>query len=134
MWNRLFTVGVVCLLAACATASPVPTSAPMPNVARRGHAPPPTRTRLDATNALLRAGTADAITAAEARALFGPPDVDRRDGIGALQVWTLPSCALTLGFANDRLRTVEPGPRRTGDATPSLQACIAEARTRGLPS
>lgn len=90
--------------------------------------------RADPTTALLRAGTADAITTAEARSLFGPPDVDRRDGAGALLVWTFPTCALTLGFANDRLRTVEPGPRRTGEAAPTLQACIAEARTRGATS
>lgn len=90
--------------------------------------------RLDPATALLRAGTADAITSAEARALFGPPDVERRDGAGALMVWTLPTCALTLGFANDRLRSVEPGARRTGAAAPTLQACIAEARTRGAAS
>ena len=66
--------------------------------------------------------------------MFGPPDVERRDGAGALLVWTLPSCALTLGFANDRLRTVEPGPRRTGEMAPTLQACVTEARARAATS
>lgn len=130
MLNRLLCGVAALLLAACASGAPPPVrpvGAPRP-VAR---APQP---RPDPTTALLRAGTADAITTTQARAMFGPPDIERRDGAGALLVWTLPSCALTLGFANDRLRTVEPGPRRTGDAAPSLQTCITEARGRGVSS
>ncbi len=131
MLNRLLCVAAALLLAACAstTTLPVGTTA--------GRTRPPAQAahvRSDPTTALLRVGTADAITTAEARALFGPPDVDRRDGAGALLVWTFPNCALILGFANDRLRTVEPGPRRTGQAAPTLQTCIAEARTRGATS
>jgi len=113
------------LLAACATA---PGPAPVSAVHRPATAAP--RAQPDPTTALLRAGTADAIGIAEARALFGPPDVERRDGAGALLVWTLPSCALTLGFVGERLQSVTPGPRRTGDPAPSLQACVAEARAR----
>ena len=104
-----------------------------PSILRTG-APPPVRARtqapVDATTALLRAGTPDAISAAQARALLGPPDVERREGVGALLVWTGSSCALALGFAKDRLSTVEPGPRRTGDPAPGLQVCLAEIRAR----
>ncbi|MDX2235268.1 MAG: hypothetical protein NW200_12290 [Hyphomonadaceae bacterium] len=118
------------VLASCAATGPAPVGAGGP---RRPVAAAPSA-RLDPAAALLRPGAADATTIAEARAMFGPPDVDRRDGVGALQVWTLPTCALTLGFANDRLRTVEPGPRRTGAPAPSLQTCIAEARARAAAS
>jgi hypothetical protein len=130
MLNRLLIGLAACLLAACASTAPAPVS----GAGRPRSSSQTPHARLDATTALLRAGTADAITIAQARALFGAPDVDRRDGVGALQVWTLPSCALTLGFANDRLRTVEPGPRRSGEPPPSLQTCIAEARSRGATS
>lgn len=116
------------LLAACATSSPAPISS--------GGGRPPERIapapRLDAAQALARAGAADAITTAQARALLGAPDVDRRDGVGALMVWTLPGCALALGFAHDRLATVEPGPRRTGDRTPTVTECLAELRARAV--
>lgn len=122
-------------LSACASSSggagvgvaPVSTGRHGPGPASRGR---PT----DPATALLRAGTGDAITTAEARAMFGAPDVDRRDGVGALLVWTLPTCALTLGFAHDRLQSVTPGPRRTGEAAPSLQTCLAEAHARAAAS
>lgn len=128
---RLSSLLLAAALSACATApGPAPVStAPRP-VASAAH----TRARPDPSSVLLRAGTADAIGIAEAKAMFGAPDVERRDGAGALLVWTLPSCALTLGFANERLQTVTPGPRRTGDPAPSLQACAAEARARGPSS
>ncbi|MDZ4776235.1 MAG: hypothetical protein SGJ23_05555 [Alphaproteobacteria bacterium] len=119
------------LLAACATSSPAP-------VSTGGSVRPPPRTstgpRLEAANALARAGAADAITTAQARTLFGAPDVERRDGIGALMIWTTPGCALALGFANDRLATVEPGPRRTGDRAPGIAECLAELRARAATS
>lgn len=119
------------LLSACAASSPAPVSAGVSaRPAPRAAAGP----RLEAANALARAGAADAITTAQARALFGAPDVDRRDGIGALMVWTTPGCALALGFANDRLVTVGPGPRRTGDRAPSVAECLAELRARGAAS
>lgn len=115
------------LLSACASSGPAP-------ISTDGGARAPARTatapRLDAAHALSRAGQSDAITTAQARSLFGAPDVERRDGVGALMVWTTPGCALALGFANDRLATVEPGPRRTGDAAPSLAECLAELRAR----
>ena len=129
MLNRFLCVAAALIVAACASISPGP--APVSAATGRARAPAQAaHVRSDPTTALLRAGTADAITTAEARALFGPPDVDRRDGAGALLVWRFPHCALTLGFANDRLHTVEPGPRRTGEAAPTLQTCIGEARSR----
>ena len=131
MLNRLLVVAAAIALSACASTGP---SAPVANGVRVRPTVASARAHGDPANALLRAGATDAITTAEARAMFGPPDVDRRDGAGALLVWTLRNCALTLGFANDRLRTVEPGPRRTGDMAPTLQACLAEARSRGATS
>lgn len=118
---------LVLALAACASSGPAPVSGGGSPARTRTHAPP---AHLDAASALARAGTSDAITSAQAKTLFGAPDVERRDGVGALLVWTTPGCALTLGFANDRLRTVEPGPRRTGDAAPNVQQCLTELRAR----
>jgi hypothetical protein len=115
------------LVSACAASGPAPVSTVGASRTSPRVAAGP---RLDAVQALARAGAADAITTAQARMLFGPPDVDRRDGIGALMVWTTPGCALALGFANDRLATVEPGPRRTGDRAPSVAECLAELRAR----
>jgi hypothetical protein len=125
MPHRSVAAFLALVLSACAT----PSMAPAPVSGATGQGPvlrgrmPPPRTAAIA----LRPGVT---TTAEARALLGAPDVERRDGVGALLVWTLPGCALSLGFANDRLRTVEPGPRRTGAAAPSLDACLAEARSR----
>lgn len=125
--RHAFALIPVLLLAACATAGPAPVSTGSASRPRTHGAAP---VRLDAASALARAGTADAITTAQARNLFGAPDVERRDGVGALMVWSMPGCALALGFANDRLRTVDPGPRRTGDRAPSVAECLAELRAR----
>jgi hypothetical protein len=123
---RFASLVLAAALSACATAPPG--AAPIASASHRPAAA--SRAASDPATALLRAGTASAMTIADARALFGAPDVERRDGAGALLVWTLPTCALTLGFANDRLQTVTPGPRRTGDPAPSLQTCTTEARAR----
>ncbi|MBL8559547.1 MAG: hypothetical protein JNM47_12545 [Hyphomonadaceae bacterium] len=127
----LAPMAALMLLAACASSNPAPIST---GASARAPARTTTAPRLDAANALARAGAADAITTAQARALFGEPDVERRDGIGALMVWTTPGCALALGFAHDRLTTVEPGPRRTGDRAPGLTECLAEMRARSAQS
>ncbi len=62
--------------------------------------------------------------------MLGPPDVDRRDGAGALLTWRLSGCALVLGFAHDRLTSTAPMPRQTGAPTPSVAQCVDEARAR----
>ena len=129
--RKAISSALVLLLAACASSGPAPVSGGAPPARARSHTPP---AHLDAASALARAGASDAITTAQAKALFGAPEVERRDGVGALLVWTTPGCALTLGFANDRLRTVEPGPRRTGDAAPTVQQCLAELRARAPTS
>jgi hypothetical protein len=116
------------VLAACASSGPAPISSG--TAGPRVHSRSALSARLDVVNALASAGAANAITTAQARTLFGAPDVERRDGIGAMMVWTMPGCALTLGFANDRLKVVEPGPRRTGDRAPSVSECLAELRAR----
>lgn len=125
--RKAFVSILLLLTAACASAGPAPVSGGVSPARTRSHAP---TVHVGAASALARAGTPDAITTAEARTLFGAPDVERRDGVGALLVWTTPGCALTLGFANDRLRTVEPGPRRTGDPAPNVQQCLTELRAR----
>lgn len=126
--RQTFAPILALLLAACASSgsAPISTGAASP----RGHGRPAPSARLDVANALASAGAPNAITTAQARALFGAPDVERRDGIGAMMVWTTPGCAFTLGFANDRLKLVEPGARRTGDHAPSVAECLAELRTR----
>lgn len=113
-------------LAACASTAP----APIATGAAHRSRPAASAVRLDAANALSRAGAPDAISTAQARAIFGAPDVERRDGVGALMIWTTEGCALTLGFAHDRLSTVEAGPRRTGERAPGLPECLAQLRAR----
>lgn len=123
----LAPLAAIALLNACAASSPAPVSAGVST-------PRAPAARLDAETALSRAGAPNAISTAQARALLGAPDVERRDGVGALMVWTTRGCALALGFANDRLATVEPGPRRTGEPAPSLAQCLGELRDRAATS
>lgn len=126
--RQTFAPILALLLAACASSGPVPISSATSGPRVQGRSAP--SARLDVANALASAGAANAITTAQARTLFGAPDVERRDGAGAMMVWTTPVCAFTLGFANDRLKVVEPGPRRTGDRAPSVAECLAELRAR----
>ena len=79
---------------------------------------------------LSRFAQADSLTPLQASALLGPPDIDRRDGIGALLTWRLQSCALVLGFANDRLVSTDIAARQQGAATPTAAQCITEAQAR----
>ncbi|MBT9444501.1 MAG: hypothetical protein IV086_02240 [Hyphomonadaceae bacterium] len=129
--RQTFAPILAILLAACASSGPAPISSGTSGP--RVHGRPAPSGRLDVANALASAGASNAITTAQARTLFGPPDVERRDGAGAMMVWTTPGCAFTLGFANDRLKLVEPGPRRTGDRAPSVPECLAELRARPAP-
>lgn len=116
------------LLAACATAAPPPSTTP------RQPAPSSTPTR--GYELLSAAGRNDAPTQAEIERVFGAPDIVRRDGAGAALTYRMDHCALLLVFAADarnamRLAEAHPGPRRGGEATPSLEQCAAEASARG---
>jgi hypothetical protein len=126
--RQTFAPILALLMAACASTGPA--SIATGTAGPRVHGRPSPSARLDVANALAGAGAANAITTAQARTMLGAPDVERRDGAGALMVWTTPGCALTLGFAGDRLKVVEPGPRRTGDRAPSIAECLAELRAR----
>lgn len=90
--------------------------------------------------------SADALLAAAGRpnapgpdalvAALGAPDVDRREGAGAMLAWRLPECALALGFAADgqgrlRLSVVQADAPRPGAPVPSVGQCVAQARARG---
>lgn len=122
------------LIAACASASTAPVRDGLRDGARapvnRTAAAPVIALPADPIAALSRFGQADSLTTRQAAALLGPPDVDRRDGVGALLTWRLPSCALVLGFANDRLVSADPAPPRAGDARPTAAQCLSEARAR----
>jgi hypothetical protein len=114
-------------VSACATPA---VETPRPVAALPPAAPSATRAPLDAAAQLARAGQADAITPREAGMLLGPPDVERREGAGALLTWRLESCALVLSFTGDRLQSVSPGPRRSGAPAPSIETCVSEAQAR----
>lgn len=83
---------------------------------------------------LARAGaqgpTLDAVVAA-----MGQPDLRRQDGAGAALTYRYDDCALLLLFAADganamRLAEAHPGPKRSGEAAPSLDQCAASAAAR----
>lgn len=68
-------------------------------------------------------------------AALGKPDVDRREGVGAMLSWRLPDCALALGFADDgqgrlRLRIVQADAPKPGAAIPTPAQCAEQARAR----
>jgi len=117
------------LLAACATAPAPQTSAvAAPQAQERA----PSR----ALRLLQAAGGAEAPTQAQIVSVLGAPHILRHDGAGAALTYRYEHCALLLLFAADgrnamRLAEANPGPRRTGAATPSLAQCADEAEARG---
>jgi hypothetical protein len=67
---------------------------------------------------------------AEARIRLGAPDIARREAGGAVWTYTRPNCALFLFFrpsGREGLRVVgaNAGPRRRGEAAPSVETCLA---------
>jgi hypothetical protein len=91
--------------------------------------------RADPAGAIRRAGAPDAITPAGARTLFGPADVERRDGAGAILTWRTPTCAIVLAFAADRagdlrLGAADIGARDQRAPAPSADQCVREALAR----
>lgn len=124
-------VAAASVLAACATSSPPAVSSPV----QSSSAPTPV-TRNWASDVFASAGTARAPARAEVERQFGTPDVARQDGAGATLTYRLPTCALMMLFTADargelRLAQANAGPRRTGEAAPSLDQCAAEAAARG---
>lgn len=88
--------------------------------------------RSDPLGALRRIGAGDSITPEGAKALFGQPDVERRDGAGALLTWRTPTCALALAFAADRAGVLRLGAadiagRDQHAPSPPLDLCVREA-------
>jgi len=117
-------------LAACASTAPSAPSAPSTTTSATPSASSRTAQLLE------RAGRDNAPTQSEIERALGAADITRRDGAGAALTYRLPNCALLLLFAADsrntmRLTQANPGPRRAGEATPSLQQCAAEADARG---
>lgn len=70
-------------------------------------------------------------TPAAVRARLGDPDVARAEGLGALWTYRLPHCALFLFFHDGprglRVMGAATGPRRRGEAAPTVPACLASA-------
>jgi hypothetical protein len=112
-------------LAGCAAArAPAVTAQPLPSRVATPSVP------ADPVAALARFGQSDSLSPLQAVALLGPPDVDRRDGVGALLTWRLESCAVVLGFAADRLISSSFAPRQAGGTAPSAAECVFEAQSR----
>ena len=85
------------------------------------------------------AGRSDAPGPEAVIAALGRPDVDRREGAGAMLAWRLPDCALALGFSTDRqgrlrLTFVQADPPRPGAPAPSHAQCAASAKARSGPT
>lgn len=119
------------LLSACASAPPPAPSTPAP-AASVATAPAPSRVAL----MLGAAGRADAPTQQAVESLLGRPDLARQDGAGAALTYRYGQCALLLLFTADarnamRLVEAHAGPRRSGEAAPTLEQCAAEADARG---
>jgi hypothetical protein len=88
--------------------------------------------RADPLGALRRVGAGDSITPEGAKALFGAPDVERRDGAGAMLTWRTPTCAVALAFAADRTGTLRLGAasiagRDQHAPQPPADQCVREA-------
>jgi len=84
---------------------------------------------------LAAAGRANAPARNDIEREFGAADIARQDGAGMALTYRLQSCALLLVFAADernvmRLAQAHASARRTGEATPSLDQCAAEAAAR----
>src|SRR5262245_28082755 len=114
------------LLAACASTAP---SAPTAPSSTTSTAPAASSSRT--AQLLERAGRDNAPSQSDVERVLGAADITRRDGAGAALTYRLPNCALLLLFSADgrntmRLTQANPGPRRAGEATPSLQQCAAE--------
>ena len=123
---RLVAPFCALVLAGCAGSLPnTPVSASSAGISERG----------SAAGMLARAGQRDAPGPDAIIAALGAPDVDRREGAGAMLSWRLPNCALALGFAADargalRLAMVLADAPRPGLAKPTPDACAAEAQAR----
>jgi len=70
----------------------------------------------------------------QVRDQLGEPDVARAEGRGAFWTYQLERCALFLFFHDGpnglRLAGAATGPRQRGDASISVQACLASAGRR----
>ena len=74
------------------------------------------------------------LTPKELTARLGAPDVANGDGAGALWTYRLPDCAVLVFFEDKgrglRVAGAEAGPRRRGQPTPLLDACLEGGEKR----
>ncbi len=122
------SLAALSLLAACASTAP----ATQETVARP-IASAPAQSRI--AQMLGNAGRENAPTRGEVERLLGEAEIARQDGAGAALTYRYPNCALLLVFAADqrnalRLAEAHPSARRSGEATPSIDQCAAEADQR----
>jgi hypothetical protein len=120
---------LVLVLGAAAACATVPAIPPAPVAAAAPAA------ASDLAAALARAGHADAPTLAALQQTFGPADMERREGAGAILTYRLDACSLVLVFTADsrnefRLAEASAQPARTDEPTPALTACADAARAR----
>jgi hypothetical protein len=69
---------------------------------------------------------------AQVRARLGAPDVARAEGAGGLWTYRFRGCALMVFFRREggqvlRVSGFSAGPRRRGQATPTVDGCMAQA-------
>jgi hypothetical protein len=116
-------------LSACATTSTAVQTATAPE----SSAPAPAVSH--AAQVLASAGRANAANRADLERALGAPDIERREGAGVALTYRLETCALLLLLTADgrnemRLAEAHPSARRPGEATPSVEQCVAEASQR----
>lgn len=127
----LSLAATLALAAGDAAARPKPKPAPPPApapVVQAVPAPPPRP--LTPTLATLISASED-----DVKARLGVPDIARREGTSALWTYAWPDCALMVFFRSPDGRTLRvsgatAGPRRRGQAAPTVDACLAQSRER----
>ena len=129
MGRTLITLGLTAVVALAATsadarprkkkpAPPAPAAAPAP-------LPVPAAPLIPSLATLVSNSEDDV------KAKLGVPDIARREGASALWTYAWPDCALLVYFKSPDGRTLRvsgasAGPRRRGQATPTVDACIAQ--------
>ena len=123
---RIAAISALATLSACAEGGGQYTPAV-------SHGPPLSAAdRADPVGAIRRAGAGDAMTAEGAKTLFGPADVERHDGAGAILTWRTATCAIVLVFGGPDLRlgAADVGAKDQHAAAPPLDLCVREALAR----
>jgi hypothetical protein len=127
--RRTLSIAVLALALASGPAWAKPKPRPAPAAAAPAapaRAPEPPKPRPPTSRELAQA------LEAQVRARLGAPDVAREEGAGGLWTYRFHSCALLVFFRREggqplKVSGFSAGPRRRGQAAPSVDGCMAQA-------